>query len=154
MSSPSIRYGEQTASCEDIRDHLLACDGQFIPPLSSYVSIPDYSIKLVENASTFEAWHERSLVGLVAAYLNSPAGGFGFISNVSVLRECAGMGMASSLLRTCIRKAQDLKLHELRLEVASNNHSAIDLYRKLKFAEYERTTHLISMRLTLAGHTS
>ena len=45
------------------------------------------------------------------------------------------------------------ELHELRLEVASYNHSAIDLYRKPKFTEYERTTHILSMQLSLAAST-
>lgn len=151
MTVSSIHYREQTASREDIQAHLAACDDQFLPKLSSRVSLRDYSSKLFEQACTFEAWHEQSLAGLVAAYFQDPVDRSGFISNVSVLRDFSGEGLASSLMDRCTEKARKLGLRELRLEVASANSRAIRLYRKFKFVECARTSATLTMRLTLAG---
>lgn len=154
MTSHDIQYREKTASCDEIRGHLAACDEQYQPSLSSRVDIRDYSTKLFEKATTFEAWHQQLLVGLVATYFNDPADAFGFITSVSVMQGHLGSGVASCLLRMCVEKAKRLGVHELRLEVASINASAIGLYRKFEFVEFGRNNNFISMRLTLAGHTT
>jgi ribosomal protein S18 acetylase RimI-like enzyme len=151
MTVSSIHYREQSASREDIQTHLAACDGQFFPKLSSRVDLRDYSSKLFEQACTFEAWHERSLAGLVAAYFQDSVGHSGFISNVSVLRDFSGEGLASDLMDRCTEKARKLGLRELRLEVAPTNSPAIHLYRKFKFVECGRTSTNLTMQLTLAG---
>lgn len=151
MTASNIHYREQTATREDIREHLLACDNQFFPKLSSRVDLRDYSSKLFEQSHTFEAWHEQSLVGLVAAYLQHPTDRSGFISNVSVLQDFSSKGLASSLMNRCIEKARMLELLGLRLEVASTNSPAIYLYRKFKFVECTRTSTDLTMQLTLAG---
>jgi len=151
MTVSGIHYREQTASRDDIHTHLLACDDQFIPRLSSRVNLRDYSSKLFEQARTFEAWHEQSLAGLVAVYFPDPVNHPGFISNVSVLRSFSGAGLASGLMDRCTAKARQLGLRELRLEVALTNCLAIHLYRKFKFIECGRTSTNLTMQLTLAG---
>jgi ribosomal protein S18 acetylase RimI-like enzyme len=151
MTVSSIHYREQTASREDIQMHLVACDGQFLPKLSSRVNLHDYSCKLFEQACTFEAWHEQSLAGLIAGYFQDPVDRSGFISNVSVLRDYSGEGLASGLMDRCTEKARKLGLRALRLEVAPANSPAIHLYRKFKFVECGRTSTNLTMQLMLAG---
>lgn len=151
MTVSSIHYREQTASREDIQTHLAACDGQFSPKLSSRVNLQDYSCKLFEQACTFEAWHEQSLAGLVAAYFQDPVDRLGFISNVSVLRNFSGEGLASRLIDRCTDKARKLGLRALRLEVAPANYSAIHIYRKFNFIECGHTSTNLTMQLMLAG---
>ena len=151
MMPSSIYYREQTASRVDIQAHLAACDDQFSPRLSARVNVHDYASKLFEQACTFEAWHEQSLAGLVAAYFHDPAGHCGFISNVSVLQRFSGGGLASRLMDMCTEKARKLRVRELRLEVASANSAAIRLYHKFKFVECGGSSTNLTMRLTLAG---
>lgn len=151
MTVSITNYREQTATREDIHTHLAACDNQFYPKLSSRVNLREYSSKLFEQACTFEAWHERSLAGLVAAYIQDSVNRSGFISNVSVLRDFSGQGLASGLIDRCTEKARKVGLRELRLEVARANSPAIRLYRKLKFVECGRTSTILTMQLTLAG---
>ena len=151
MTSTGISFRQQTASCVDIQAHLTACGDQFIPKLSSRVNLRDYSCKLFDRACTFEAWHDQLLVGLVAAYLHDSVEHCGFISNVSVLREFSGKGLASRLMDVCTKRARELEMRELRLEVASANSAAIRLYEKFKFVELGRTTPNVTMQLTLSG---
>lgn len=149
--SGSIGYREQTATRDDIHAHLTACDRQFSPPLSSRVELGDYAGKLAERAFTFEAWHESTLAGLVAAYFPDVADHPGFISNVSVLQDFSGRGMATRLMERCMARARTLRLHELRLEVADTQSSAIHLYRKFGFVESARHGAHLTMQLILAG---
>ena len=151
MTRAGIYFRQQTASCEDIQTHLTACDDQFLPRLSSRVHLREYSCKLFDQACTFEAWYDQLLVGLVAAYLQDSVDHCGFISNVSVLRDFSGEGLASRLMDVCTKRARELEMRELRLEVASTNSAAICLYEKFKFVELGRTTPSLTMQLTLSG---
>ncbi len=151
MTRTSIYLRQQTASCEDIQTHLTACDDQFLPRLSSRVNLRDYSCKLFDQACTFEAWYDQLLVGLVAAYLHDSVDRCGFISNVSVLRDFSGEGLGSRLMDVCTKRARELEMRELRLEVASANSAAIHLYERLKFVELGRTVPNLTMQLTLRG---
>jgi ribosomal protein S18 acetylase RimI-like enzyme len=154
MNRYDIQYREQTASRDDIRAHLIDCDAQYRPSLSSRVDIGEYATKLFENAVTFEAWHQQALIGMVATYFNDATHTFGYITSVSVAQGYQGIGVASYLLRMCVNKAKRLDVRELRLEVASINNSALSLYRKFDFVEFASSTHSISMQLTLAGNTT
>ena len=110
--------------------HLLECDEFFVPPLSRRIDIRKYSKKLSEMSLTFEAWADNILTGLLAAYFENH---LGFISNVSVINEYRGVGIASELINNCIEYAKHNKIEEVRLIVHKDNHSAIKLYTKNGF---------------------
>src|SRR5438046_2814866 len=98
MSSGGIDFREETATREDIQAHLQACDNDFIPNLGLKVNIAEYSKKIRARAKTFEAWSDKNLIGLVAAYLNDRDTRTGFITSVSVAKQFMGRGIASKLL--------------------------------------------------------
>jgi ribosomal protein S18 acetylase RimI-like enzyme len=149
MSETSAVYAIQQASECDIHDHLVKCDGNFIPPLSVKVVIKDYAKKLYSNAITFEAWSGDILVGLIAAYFNDTASNTGYITSVSVLKNCMGGGIAGKLMEACIEYAQQHGFNQIRLEVNSASDAAIQLYRKYGFVSYEILNDSSFMSLTV-----
>ena len=141
--SPSINIRQKSATLNDILQHLRACDESHDPKLSDKVDIPSYAKKIFEQAETYEAWSNKRLIGLVAAYKNSD--NTGFITNVSVTYEYVNRGIADSLMQCCVDDATRSAIRDLTLEVAQNNTKAIRLYEKYRFRELYRDGPSIMM---------
>ncbi len=133
MESLTIKYKTRSADVDDILKHLTGCKDNFIPRLDQTVDIPEYAKKIAQHAVTFEAWSGKELIGLIAAYFNDAQSRSGFITNVSVMKEFAGKGIASQLVKDCIRFAKEQKFNQVSLEVNENNQPAIKLYKKHNF---------------------
>jgi ribosomal protein S18 acetylase RimI-like enzyme len=133
MNIRALRYEVKTASREDIRLHLLSCNDRFSPSLTGRVRIDEYACKLFEKSMTFEAWSDETLIGLVATYFNDPRGSSAYVSNVSVDIDFAGQGVATKLMKSCLRYAAQCEFTTITLEVSPNNNSAIGLYERLGF---------------------
>lgn len=145
MTVKTITYKINQAKSDDILKHLRNCNDSFIPPLDQKVNIDNYSQKLFENAKTFEAWSENELVGLIAVYC-SEINKRGFITNVSVTEKFSNQGVASELLKSCIKYFESKQLKELVLEVHPQNEKAKRLYEKFNFQEVEPNNDIILMR--------
>jgi ribosomal protein S18 acetylase RimI-like enzyme len=128
-----LQYRSDTATTGDVHAHLTRCDADFTPPLSSRLDLGDYAAKLAERAARFEAWDGGQLVGLVAAYV-TPGAPEAFISNVSVVSELRGQGVAAALVAGCIYRARESGAATIKLEVATADRSAGRFYEKLGFA--------------------
>src|ERR1700737_3099237 len=128
-----ISYFRNRANQQEVEDHLLVCDASFVPPLRGRVDIKSYALKLMEKSERFEAWSERTLIGLVAAYSNDPQRQCAYITIVSVLMEFHGSGVASRLISECITFVKDLGFERIELEVDCKNERALALYKKWKF---------------------
>ncbi len=154
MKPPAERVAHRlnVATREQIVDHLALCDGSFVPPLSQRIQISDYAAKLTAHAMRFEAWHDGILIGLVAAYPDHPRM---FVTNVSVLPQWRGHGVAAELMASCGNAARDLSLETVELEVDAVNTAARRLYDRLGFVvvtdRYDNNPEL-KMVLTLADH--
>lgn len=149
MSTTTIIYKIKTANSNDVSGHLEKCKEAFTPALDKKVNIAEYSKKIVENAVTFEAWANNELVGMIAAYLNDKNNHTGFITNVSILNEFAGKGIASSLLTSCVAFAKEKSFKEIVLEVNAASLPAIKLYTKHHFKEIATQGDAKKMRLNL-----
>lgn len=122
------------SSAAAIIEHLRACDDYFVPPLSGrLLGIDDYAHKIADKAVRFEAWAGDELVGLVAVYCNFNGGRRAFITNVSVLPECQGRGIASRLIIRCINHVRELDFARIELEVDDRNRAAVRLYERHGF---------------------
>jgi len=130
-------YTVDKSNYSQIYQHLLRCSKYFIPPLELKVNLVDYSRKIANNASRFEAWDGEILIGLVAVYMNDLARDSAFITSVSVDRNHAGKGVAAKLLSLCSKKAIDQGFKALELEVSKENEAAFGLYSKFGFALVE-----------------
>jgi len=149
METVDLAYRIKTADTQEILEHLKKCDHSFQPILTKRVNIEEYARKIFDRATTFEAWHARILVGLLAAYFSNNPERSAFITNVSVLEDFMGKGIASRLLNECKEYALQENFGEIRLEVHKVNVRAIGLYRKLSFVPYEIREDFLIMRLAL-----
>lgn len=148
MNAP-VEFRLNKASEAQVAEHLSVCDVDFIPPLSHRVEIEEYAAKIEQNTIRFEAWSGSKLIGLVAAYFNDQEKQCGFITSVSVLRAWTGKGIASQLIKQCIRHAKVSDMQQLKLEVAINNFPAIGLYERNGFTVSETNTRFVTMNLYL-----
>lgn len=130
----SLQYRRDTATTDDVLAHLTRCDADFTPPLSARLDLGDYAAKLAKRAARFEAWDGGQLVGLVAAYV-TPGAPEAFISNVSVVSELRGHGVAAALVADCIDRARGSGAATLTLEVATADRAAGRFYEKLGFTD-------------------
>lgn len=134
MSAKQIYYAENNSSFHEVLEHLKVCDNSFIPPLSTRINLDAYALKIRDNAHRYEAWHGKQLAGLIAAYCNAPDKRVSFITSMSVIPSCLGMGVASQLMAHCIHTLQQQSFKQLQLEVAVINLPAIKLYQKFGFS--------------------
>lgn len=145
----NINYKTKTALTEEIYSHLKECNENFIPPLEEKVNIMNYSKKIFENAITFEAWNEKILVGLIAAYLNDTENKSAFITNVSTIKSYMGKGIAKELMKMCINYSKNYNFKEINLEVSSKNADALNLYLKYGFVKNKEEDSITFMSLIL-----
>ena len=143
------KYQQNKASEAKIAEHLSHCDADFALPLSGRADINDYAKKIVSKATTFEAWSGGTLVGLVAAYCNDSEKRIAYITNVSVLREWAGQGIASRLVNQCAKFVKTLGMRQISLQVASADMSAVTLYEKCGFIAGKANAPFVTMNLHL-----
>jgi ribosomal protein S18 acetylase RimI-like enzyme len=132
MNGDKLRFDTGTCTEEDIRTHLLACDGQFQPRLSERVDIDAYARKLALHAVKLEAWNDTVLVGLVAAYV-AAAGDSCYVTDVSVLPAFGRSGIARALLAKLIAHPACGGCSTILLEVSRRSVHAQRLYARLGF---------------------
>lgn len=149
MASPAVEYRRDTATAQDVLAHLARCDADFTPPLSARLDLGAYAAKLADRATRFEAWDGPELAGLVAAYI-APGSREAFISNVSVVRELRGEGVAAVLVGQCVEDARAAGSATLKLEVATADKAAGRFYEKLGFRDTgpsDRRTTTLTLEL-------
>lgn len=147
METGTVLYKTNTAAKKQILMHLMGCSDSFYPPLAQRMDLEEYSWTIYNNSVTFEAWKQDLLIGLLAAYfLNEPVRSF-YITNVSVLKEYMGMGIASNLMCKLIARAVEEKCHEIKLEVHAENGRALGLYTKYGFVVESRVGDFFKMKM-------
>ncbi len=147
--SATVQYSQNKASASEIDAHLAYCSANFVPHLDERVDIPQYAKKISDAAERFEAWVDGRLVGLVAVYCNNDEKKFAFMTSVSVSAEWTGFGISGKLIGASVAYAKKTGMERVRLEVASENLVAIELYRKNGFVANAKTNSLIFMELIL-----
>ena len=147
--STAVEYRLNNASAEQIAEHLLRCNTDFLPLLSGRVNIKDYAQKIVSKATRFEAWSGGMLVGLVAAYCNDQEKRIAYITSVSVMNERAGKGIAARLMKQCIEYVKASGMRQVSLEVAESNAPAIRLYEKIGFVIGKANAPFVGLDLFL-----
>ncbi len=144
-----LEYRENTASADFIVAHLRSCDENFFADLISRVDIGHYAAKIADKAHLYEAWQGKRLVGLLAAYHNQGEPEFDFISNISVVKDYAGRGIASRLMHACLETSKAGKIGEIRLSVSPLNADALALYNKFNFTLYLQDEKSMQLSLKL-----
>lgn len=145
----NIEYKIGVGSQNEIYLHLLDCDKFFIPKQSEEVNLSEYSEKIFNNAINFEARDNERLIGLVSMYINEEDTSFGYITNVSIINEYKNRGIASNLLKKCIKYSKDINLNWISLKVDTKNVSAVNLYNKFNFMEEKHKNSSSFLKLEL-----
>jgi ribosomal protein S18 acetylase RimI-like enzyme len=138
-----IVYNINTASKGTILKHLNHCNNQFVPALSTRVSLEVYANKMADYAILFEAWADEQLIGMVAMYLNEQK--HGYITNVTVYNEYSGKGIAKRIFVNLMEYSKAIKISEIKLEVSAMNIAAINLYKYFGFESIEEKNNQIIM---------
>jgi len=150
MNQAMITYRIKSASQASIFAHLQACRDYFMPPLDQTVNIKEYAAKIFKKAVTFEAWSNGILVGLLAAYFNDQTNKIGFITNLSVIKEFFGQGVAKKLMAKCLSYAEKKGFNKITLTVNKNNLPAISLYQKFNFSQTGVSGDSVSLELKIS----
>ena len=146
----AIRYTQDEVSLDQAVNHLNACSEDYFPPLADRVDIQSYAQKILSRATTFEAWCDQELVGFVAAYLNeSDPTSRAFVTNVSVVSEYRGQGIAKQILMRCHSASSRLGNVTISLEVDSRNEKAIGLYHSLGYRTVARKDSSLCVLMNL-----
>lgn len=140
-----VEFLLNTASVDEVAEHLRRCDCDFVPSLSSRVDIRNYAQKIANNATRFEAWASGTLIGLVAVYCNDQGSRVAYVTSVSVLQAWTGKGIAASLMNWSSGYARDAGMRQITLEVATSNGAAVRLYEKSGFVAGEVTDRTVTM---------
>ena len=146
MGKEKTEYKINCATREDVYAHLAKCDKNFVPALSARMNIREYADKIKTLSVTFEAWHNGSLAGLLAAYVNDTTRKAAFITNVSVVTNMMGKGIASELLSRAVRYITEKNFKEIRLEVNKENQPAIRFYSKFNFLQAGINSDSLTMK--------
>ena len=142
-----IIYTIDESSYEQILEHLNECSKNFIPELSSYVDISEYSKKIYNKSKRFEAYCQNKLIGLIAIYINKDDS---FITNVSVSQNFTGKDISQNLLNNCKKFIKNLNHHHsIFLEVKLENFRAIKFYKRHSFFIVENNEDNYKMQLKL-----
>jgi len=147
MNISEIIYRTKSASIEEIFLHLKECSALFVPDLTTTVDIHEYSKKIFQKSVTFEAWVKGKLIGLIAIYCNDLKTHSAYITNVSIIKEYFGLGVASYLLKMCISHVELNCFSSIILEVNMTNIQAVNLYEKYGFKIFESKGNSFLMKL-------
>ena len=128
-----MNFTTNKSSFDDVYNHLCSVDIDFVPPLSSTLSIDLYAEKLVSKANRCEVWIGNLLVGLIA-YYNTGDGLF--ISNFSVIEEHRGTGVSRLLYRYYQTVTSDVHVTTLRTSI--HNVRAQKFYESIGFSVLSR----------------
>jgi ribosomal protein S18 acetylase RimI-like enzyme len=144
-----LQKGEEvrinTLSLLEIEDYLTTASSLFVPPLDTYVDIPQYSKKIKENATTIELWREDVLMGLAAVYFNDENTKRGFLTHINISKEYLGRGFGSILMKEILEYGKKIEFKEISLEVKKNNTKAIKIYEKFGFEKYDEKEDSVYM---------
>ncbi|MBR4931549.1 MAG: GNAT family N-acetyltransferase [Alphaproteobacteria bacterium] len=145
----SFIYKENSISLENLEIFYKSMDCIFFPALSTQVIIPEYVVKLYQNAKLFEVWHNDNLAGLIACYANDTENKNAFITSVIIHPDFQKNKLATTLLKNCLSYLSEHHFNRVQLEVYQDNMPALKLYKKAGFIEISQNGQMIKMEKNL-----
>ena len=141
-----IKFTFNESKLDEIYQHLFDCSDSFVPKLSSYVNLDEYSSKIYQKSFRIEAFNNNKLVGLIAVYINTNSL---YITNVSVLPDFQNLKIADKIMKKCIEKCQELSITKLILEVRKENIKALSFYNKrgFKISTEKENTYIMILEI-------
>lgn len=122
-----------TSDVQTIRKLLWQFEDMF-PNLRERVQdYEEYAKKLAENAQVYLIGEE--VRGFAAVYANDVAQGTAYIPLIGVLPHCRGEGLGKKLMELCCSEARRLGMKSIRLEVRTDNHTAMEFFTRCGFSK-------------------
>lgn len=135
-----ITYQIDSCTTDGIKSYLALCEDLMVPPgLSQRLDIVQFAEKLRRFGTTFEAYRDNRLIGLIAAYINDTVHRHAYILFVCVLPEVQGCGVAQELMRIAFEQTRRQKFVSMCLEVSRQNMRAIRFYQNIGFNRISET---------------
>ena len=123
------------STAEMLEKFLRKVDNTFPVALSAKQNLHEYAQKLYDKATLCTECKAGEIISLVAGYTKNTIDNKAYIAVVATLPEEQGNGFASKLIQEFIDKSKEEGLYAIHLYSASQ--SAIELYQKLGFTEWE-----------------
>lgn len=133
----------------EIENLIESIDKDFLPQLSSIISIPEYVEKIVKRSAIFSIHRDGVLVAFASVYCNDFVNFTAYMSMLAVSKEYRNNGLALNILKNCIDFLKNNNFHVLRLEVYKTNFKAINFYKKIGFFQIRETDASVFMELNI-----
>lgn len=115
----------------DIYNFLLEIDKDFPTPLSNKVNLKKYVDKIQRYAIIFKATCDTTIMGMVVMYCNDTTSKLAYIPLVATKKECRGLGIGKSLIKSAICFARKAMFKKIGIHTESP--TALKLYVSLGF---------------------
>ncbi|MBU0580425.1 MAG: GNAT family N-acetyltransferase [Candidatus Margulisbacteria bacterium] len=144
----NLTYYIQFNNCnlEEIVTILKVCDKDFMPNLSSRVSIRQYSKKILRHAQTISMRHDGLLIGLLAIYCNDVKNNKAYITSVCLLNKYRGIGLSKKLISEAFSLAKGMNFNTIEIEVGKANLPALNLYKVFGFKKIIEKKQTVVMK--------
>lgn len=134
QKAAGIKYSLNVSSAEALYNYLVGVADLFVPNLLERVdNLREYAGRIKEKAVIIEAWDKDYLAGMLAVYLNDFESKVGFISIISVTKECQRKGIAKALLSNAVKMGRENNFEKIRLEASKKDKRSIAFYKANQF---------------------
>ena len=134
---------------ESLYSFFLTTDNDQSEPLSLFVDLKEYAIKLTEKANIIYALKSGKIVGICAFYYN-PSPSDSFLTLLLISKSCRGNHLGKRLMEEMIQYCHSSQ--GIRLEVSETNLVALSLYKDLGFVIVDTQWNSKSNSLHLTMH--
>ncbi len=125
------------SNIDDIQNHFDFLPKEYIKSIKDRTDINEYLNKIYNLAERYEIWDKKDLIAFVAVYINKGITVPAYITNVSIVKDKQGLGLAKRLLKYLIEDLTTKKYKKIELEVKEDNKPALSLYRSFGFIKQE-----------------
>lgn len=129
----AFTFNTNKIDLESIHSYLVERNNDFSPPLSAKVDLYKYASKMFNNATIYTVDYQDSIIGMTGCYTNNFQTLEAYITNTSIHPSYYGTGLATELMKYCIKDVSSKGFKTIKLEVHKENLRAINFYKKMGF---------------------
>ncbi len=126
-------YKINTLDYDELLNFLKNCNSEFTPKLSERISLDEYAKKILNFATTFEAWDGNEFVATVIAYINDFETKQAFVTLAYCKKQHRRKGIISCLIKMLEAKCKEKDFTSITLNCSVDNEKAISMYEKNNF---------------------
>lgn len=120
-----------------VRRFLAEVDDTFPVPLSRKQDLDKYAQKLVDYATLCVVAENGRILSMVAGYTDRTPDHRAYAAIAATVPDARGRGLAEAMMRQFIAAAREKGLEAVHLYAVAENQTAIKIYRKLGFRDWQ-----------------